>query len=111
MANSRWLLDTNILFRWVKPDDRDYQLVTSAFVTRPKCRRVLEHVYSSFGSQWLWTCPQGSRPSCTKFLVADFYCVLICSESAGVLALYFSYATSDVGFASRVICVFDRFRV
>jgi predicted nucleic acid-binding protein len=30
MADPLCLLDTNILLRWLKPDDRDYSLVTSA---------------------------------------------------------------------------------
>ena len=30
MAGTPYLVDTNILIRWVKPDDRDYPLVASA---------------------------------------------------------------------------------
>jgi predicted nucleic acid-binding protein len=30
MAGPPYLIDTNILLRWIKPDDRDYRLVTTA---------------------------------------------------------------------------------
>ena len=30
MPRTRYLIDSNILLRWVKPDDRDYPLVVAA---------------------------------------------------------------------------------
>jgi predicted nucleic acid-binding protein len=33
MAGSRYLVDSNVLLRWVKPDDRDYLLVVAAIDT------------------------------------------------------------------------------
>lgn len=30
MPGTPYLIDSNILLRWVKPDDHDYQLVVSA---------------------------------------------------------------------------------
>jgi hypothetical protein len=30
MAGTPYLVDSNVLLRWVKPDDRDYPLVVSA---------------------------------------------------------------------------------
>src|SRR5437764_14037105 len=52
MANSRWLLDTNILLRWVKPDDRDYQLVTSAIETMLLADAVLCYTSQNVGEFW-----------------------------------------------------------
>jgi len=30
MARTPYLIDTNVLLRWVKPDDRDYPVVVAA---------------------------------------------------------------------------------
>ena len=56
MPGASYLLDSNILLRWVKPDDRDYPLVVAAIdailrdggalcYTR-KCRGVLERLHA-----------------------------------------------------------------
>jgi predicted nucleic acid-binding protein len=59
MADSRCLLDTNILLRWIKPDDRDYQVVTSAIEAMLLAHTVLCYTSQNFGEFWN-TC---TRPS------------------------------------------------
>ena len=73
MAGTPYLVDSNILLRWVKPDHNDYPLVVSAidailrgndvllYVT--ECRRILEHVYSSSRPQWLRSFPSRNGPA------------------------------------------------
>ena len=54
MAQTPYLVDSNILLRWVKPDHSDYPLVTSAIdaILRRDCAlcltsQNLERLYSS----------------------------------------------------------------
>jgi predicted nucleic acid-binding protein len=51
MADSLCLLDTNILLRWIKPDDRDYQLVTSA-IEAMLAGTVLCYTSQNLGEFW-----------------------------------------------------------
>jgi D-aminopeptidase len=37
MAGTPYLVDSNVLLRWVKPDDRDYPLVVSAIDATLQC--------------------------------------------------------------------------
>jgi len=46
------LLDTNILLRWIKPDDRDYQLVTSAVEAMLLADAVLCYTSQNVGEFW-----------------------------------------------------------
>jgi predicted nucleic acid-binding protein len=52
MADSRCLLDTNILLRWVKPDDRDYLVVTSAVEAMLMAGSVLCYTSQNLGEFW-----------------------------------------------------------
>ena len=52
MANSGCLLDTNILLRWVKPDDRDYPIVTSVIETMLLAQTVLCYTSQNVGEFW-----------------------------------------------------------
>jgi hypothetical protein len=44
MVGTAYLVDSNVLLRWVKPDDRDYPLVVSAIDGSPARCCVLLHV-------------------------------------------------------------------
>lgn len=52
MADSHCLLDTNILLRWVKPDDRDYAIVISAIETMLTASVVLCYTSQNLGEFW-----------------------------------------------------------
>src|SRR5437867_12853291 len=49
MADPQYLLDTNILLRWIKPDDRDYQLVASAIDAMLQVGAVLCYTSQNVG--------------------------------------------------------------
>jgi hypothetical protein len=42
MPGSSYLVDSNVLLRWIKPDDRDYPLVVSAI----ELSRILEYLHA-----------------------------------------------------------------
>jgi predicted nucleic acid-binding protein len=52
MADSRCLLDTNILLRWIKPDDLDYPVVTSAIEAMLLANSVLCYASQNLGEFW-----------------------------------------------------------
>jgi predicted nucleic acid-binding protein len=52
MADLLCLLDTNILLRWIKPDDRDYSLVTSAVERLLRERTALCYTSQNVAEFW-----------------------------------------------------------
>lgn len=52
MAESLCLLDTNILLRWIKPNDRDYPVVTSAIEAMLLAYTVLCYTSQNVGEFW-----------------------------------------------------------
>ena len=52
MADSLCLLDTNILLRWIKPDDRDYPVVVSAIEAMLLTQAVLCYTSQNVGEFW-----------------------------------------------------------
>jgi len=61
MAGTPYLLDSNVLLRWVKPDDHDYPLIVSAIDAilqrdavlcyTSQRRGILEYLHTSAGPQ------------------------------------------------------------
>jgi hypothetical protein len=47
-----WLIDSNILIRWVKPDDRDYALVASAMEKLIEKGATLCYTSQNLGEFW-----------------------------------------------------------
>jgi len=77
MAGTPYLLDSNILLRWVKPDHNDYPLVVSAIeailrrdgelcYASQKCRGILEHVYPPYRPQRLRSFPPRKAPTTSR---------------------------------------------
>ena len=64
MADPLCLLDTNVLLRWVKPDERDYPLLVQAIqrllqadshaLLRPAKRGGVEHLNASARAKRVW---------------------------------------------------------
>jgi predicted nucleic acid-binding protein len=52
MAGTSYLIDTNILLRWVKPDDRDYPLVVSAMDALLRQGATLSYTSQNVGEFW-----------------------------------------------------------
>jgi len=52
MSGLAYLIDTNILLRWVKPDDRDYKLVTAAVDRLLKGGAVLCYTSQNVAEFW-----------------------------------------------------------
>lgn len=52
MAAQQYLLDSNVLLRWVKPDDRDYPLVVSAMDTILQRGAVLCYTSQNLAEFW-----------------------------------------------------------
>ena len=52
MPDSFCLLDTNILLRWIKPDDRDYPVVTKAIEAMLLKDAVLCYTSQNLGEFW-----------------------------------------------------------
>ena len=52
MPANAYLIDTNILLRWVKPDDRDYSVVTSAIDTVLRGGAMLCYTSQNVGEFW-----------------------------------------------------------
>src|SRR5947209_13879061 len=52
MADSLCLLDTNILLRWIKPDDRDYPVVTLSIEAMLMADAVLCYTSQNLGEFW-----------------------------------------------------------
>jgi hypothetical protein len=52
MASSPCLLDTNILLRWIKPDDHDYVLVRTAIERLLEEATVLCYTSQNLGEFW-----------------------------------------------------------
>ena len=78
MAGALYLVDSNILLRWIKPDDRDYALVVSAIeialrngavlcYTSQNVGGVLEHLHPPSGTQRIWPDSNGGRSSSRHF--------------------------------------------
>ncbi len=52
MADELYLVDSNVLLRWVKPDDRDYPLVVSAIDTILERGAVLCYTSQNLAEFW-----------------------------------------------------------
>jgi predicted nucleic acid-binding protein len=52
MPNTLYLLDSNILIRWIQPDDRDYALVRSALDLLLQQQSVLCYTSQSLAEFW-----------------------------------------------------------
>ena len=52
MAGALYLVDSNILLRWIKPDDRDYALVVSAIEIALRNGAVLCYTSQNVGEFW-----------------------------------------------------------
>jgi len=52
MAGTRYLVNTNILLRWVKPDDHDYPLVVSAIDAVLQTGAVLCYTSQNLAEFW-----------------------------------------------------------
>ena len=52
MAGTAYLVDSNVLLRWVKPDDRDYPLVVSAIDTILQAEAVLCYTSQNVAEFW-----------------------------------------------------------
>jgi len=52
MTGTLYLVDSNVLLRWVKPDDRDYPLVVSAIEIVLERRAVLCYTSQNLGEFW-----------------------------------------------------------
>lgn len=52
MSDSLCLLDTNILLRWIKPDDHDYSVVTEAIEALLMADAVLCYTSQNLGEFW-----------------------------------------------------------
>jgi len=52
MAGDLYLLDTNILLRWIKPDNRDYQLVVAAIESLLSRGSALCYTSQNVGEFW-----------------------------------------------------------
>ena len=73
MTETPYLVDSNVLLRWVQPNHRDYPAIVSAIevllrrgadplLHLSECRGVLEYLYSPGRSQWLWSVASRCRP-------------------------------------------------
>ena len=61
MAGTLYLVDSNILLRWVKPDHSDYRLVVDAIDAIVRQNEVLCYTSQNLGEFWN-TCTRPSRP-------------------------------------------------
>lgn len=72
MAGSLYLIDSNILIRWVQQDDPDYPVVESALnalarqketlcYTSQNLAEFLERVHAAGQPQWVWVDPARNR--------------------------------------------------
>ena len=52
MAGTRYLIDRNILIRWVQPSDPDYPIVESALEALAKQRAVLCYTSQNVAEFW-----------------------------------------------------------
>lgn len=52
MPANAYLIDSNVLLRWVKPDDRDYPLVASGIDTILRTGAVLCYTSQNLGEFW-----------------------------------------------------------
>jgi hypothetical protein len=52
MTGTLYLVDSNVLLRWVKPDDRDYPLVVSAIEIVLERGAVLCYTSQNLGEFW-----------------------------------------------------------
>src|SRR6516162_5592906 len=78
MPQGSYLLDTNVLLRWVQPNDPDYPLVTSAFDSLVSQRAELCYTSQNLAEFWN-TCTRpvdrngyGLSPNQTDRLVSAF---------------------------------------
>jgi hypothetical protein len=65
MARTPYLIDSNVLLRWVKPDDRDYPVVASAIDAILQRAAVL--CYTSQNVAEFWNTCTNSFHSATIF--------------------------------------------
>ena len=64
MAGTPYLVDSNVLLRWAKPDDRDYPLVVSAIDATLQRGAVFCYTSQNVAEFWnICTRPQWVRPS------------------------------------------------
>ena len=80
MADSSCLLDTNILLRWIKPDDHDYQLVASAIETMLIAGAVLCYTSQNVGESLASVVRQLVRNICSETEVPAFQRVCRCER-------------------------------
>lgn len=52
MPNTAYLLDSNILIRWIQPDDRDYPVVKSAFDVLVQQQSILCYTSQNLTEFW-----------------------------------------------------------
>ena len=52
MPGALYLVDSNVLLRWIKPDDRDYPLVVSAIEIALQNDAVLCYTSQNVGEFW-----------------------------------------------------------
>ena len=52
MTGTPYLVDSNVLLRWIKPDDRDYPLVVSAIEIALQHRATLCYTSQNVGEFW-----------------------------------------------------------
>jgi len=52
MTGTPYLVDSNVLLRWIKPDDRDYPLVVSAIEIALQRAAVLCYTSQNVGEFW-----------------------------------------------------------
>jgi predicted nucleic acid-binding protein len=52
MPGTPYLVDSNVLLRWIKPDDRDYPLVVSAIETALQSDAALCYTSQNVGEFW-----------------------------------------------------------
>ena len=52
MTGTPYLVDSNVLLRWIKPDDRDYPLVVSAIEIALQRGAVLCYTSQNVGEFW-----------------------------------------------------------
>src|ERR1700719_4088295 len=64
MPGTSYLVDSNVLLRWIKPDDRDYHLVVSAIELALQRGAVLCYTSQNVGEFW---------NTCTRPLARDGY--------------------------------------
>jgi|SRR5580765_2837228 hypothetical protein len=95
MAGTQYLLDSNILLRWVKPDHNDYPLVVSATGAILRRDDVLCYTSQNMGGFWN-TC---TRPrDSAQIAVKAAHAVLPFSETEGRISI--AYPGLDAQFYS-----------